>query len=609
MAFDPLSIGTLEDDFNAEELSESDDEPSTKDTPKKHLQSNFEFEGDGGQDFSGWDFSLAKLVAKQSRVRSTLDEKIAKRRVEIVETIEEEDLIHASESLEEKYEEPRDVMLEVEDIVADKRAAEYFEPAPEAPLSTDTFTSLALSRPILKAIAAMGFVKPTNVQAQTIPLALQGKDICASAITGSGKTAAFMIPILERLLFRPKSTPATRVLVLVPTRELGAQCHSVALGLSRFSSIQVCLCVGGLSNKTQEAELIQKPDIVIATPGRLIDHIHNSRSFSLDQLEILVMDEADRMLEDGFKAELEEIIKYTPKKRQTMLFSATMTENIDELIKLSLNRPIRLFLDSSQSLTTKLVQEFIRIRGHKEEARPAILAALCARTYRTECLVFFRSKAAAHHMKIMFGLLGLKAAELHGNLSQLQRLESLEAFRDKKVDFLLATDVASRGLDISGIKTVINYDMPATYQVYIHRCGRTARGDASGRAVSLVGEQDRIILKLALKNSRDAVKHRIVPVLVIAKFEKTIEGMQGTIKEIYEEEKEDKLLGQAEMEMRKAQNLLDFDDEIKARPARTWFQTETEKQNEKGNRFCNRRSQESRSYRTETHKNGWVIET
>ncbi|KAJ3330108.1 nucleolar DEAD-box protein required for synthesis of 60S ribosomal subunit, partial [Kappamyces sp. JEL0680] len=157
-------------------------------------------------------------------------------------------------------------MEEVQDVVSDKRIAEYFDEAPEADESQDTFTSLALSRPILKAIAAMGFVKPTDIQSRTIPLALQGRDICGSAVTGSGKTAAFIIPILERLLFRPKSTPTTRVLVLVPTRELGAQCHSVAMSLSKFSTIQACLCVGGLSTKLQEAELAKKPDVVIATP-------------------------------------------------------------------------------------------------------------------------------------------------------------------------------------------------------------------------------------------------------------------------------------------------------------------------------------------------------
>lgn len=176
-----------------------------------------------------------------------------------------------------------------QDALDSEGHAQYLE-------ETESFTSLSLSRPLLKAVASLGFVKPTAIQSRAIPIALQGRDICASAITGSGKTAAFMIPILERLLFRPKSVPATRVLVLVPTRELGAQCHAVATALSSFSTIQICLCVGGLSTKIQEAELCKKPDIVIATPGRLIDHIHNSKSFTLDHIEILVMDEADRYL-------------------------------------------------------------------------------------------------------------------------------------------------------------------------------------------------------------------------------------------------------------------------------------------------------------------------
>jgi ATP-dependent RNA helicase DDX27 len=415
MSFDPLQVKTIDD----EEISDYESEISES---EKALDSGFTFQSDGGADWatvSSWDFTAAKNNARKSN-RSTLDEKIAKHRQELELSEGEKDEMESEPSLEEENYRHDDPELP-EDVVQDKRMQEYFEEAPESrDDELEAFTSLSLSRPILKAIAAMGFVKPTEIQAKTIPLALQGRDICGSAVTGSGKTAAFMIPILERLLFRPKAIPAIRVLVLVPTRELGAQCHSVSMNLSKFSEITACLCVGGLSNKLQEAELKKKPDIVIATPGRLIDHIHNSQSFSLDEIEILVIDEADRILEDGFKAELEEIIKHTPVKRQTMLFSATMTDNIDELIRLSLKRPVRLFVDNAQSMTSRLVQEFIRIRSHREDSRPAILAALCARTYTSETIIFFRSKAAAHHMKIIFGLLGLSAAELHGNLTQLQ---------------------------------------------------------------------------------------------------------------------------------------------------------------------------------------------
>ncbi|KAI9365501.1 P-loop containing nucleoside triphosphate hydrolase protein [Zopfochytrium polystomum] len=457
--------------------------------------------------------------------------------------------------------------------------SDFFAPAPEPEQLSgpQSFTDMRLARPILKAVADMGFVKPTSIQARSIPLALQGLDICGAAVTGSGKTGAFIIPVLERLLHRPKAVPATRVLVLVPTRELGVQCHSVATNLAKYTDIQLCLCVGGLSTKLQEAELKKRPDIVIATPGRLIDHIHNSMSFTLDNIEILIIDEADRILEDGFADELNEIIKSTPRTRQTLLFSATMTDNVDDLVKLSLNRPVRLFVDKSSTLTDRLVQEFVRVREKREEVRPAILVALCQRTYKSQTIIFFRSKAAAHHMKVVFGLFGLSAAELHGDLTQLQRLEALEKFRDGVVNFLLATDLASRGLDIAGVKTVINYDMPRSYAQYVHRVGRTARGEKAGRAVSLVGESDRKILKLALKGSHGDVKSRVIPSSVVSKLENKLSGFQEAIKDIFAEEQADKQIRNAEMKVSKMENMLKYAEEIKSRPARVWFQSEAEK--------------------------------
>ncbi|KAJ3210698.1 nucleolar DEAD-box protein required for synthesis of 60S ribosomal subunit [Dinochytrium kinnereticum] len=254
-----------------------------------------------------------------------------------------------------------------------------------------------------------------------------------------------------------------------------------------------------------------------------------------------------------------------------------MTDNVDDLIKLSLNKPVRLFLDKNTAIASKLTQEFIRVRSHKEVSKPAMLAALCARTYREQTIVFFASKAAAHRMKIVFGLLGLKAAELHGNLTQLQRLEALDLFRERKVDFLLATDLAARGLDISGIKTVINYDMPTAYTQYVHRVGRTARGSKAGKSVSFVAEGDRILLKQAIKSSTEEVKHRVIPAEVIARFQEAIKGLENSIQEIIEEEKAEKDIQQAEMQVARAENMIKYHDEIKSRPARTWFQTEKEK--------------------------------
>ncbi|CAJ0751918.1 20333_t:CDS:2 [Entrophospora sp. SA101] len=304
-----------------------------------------------------------------------------------------------------------------------ERKKEYFSERNDFLKDTepvDSFQTMNLSRPILKGLSQLGFVEPTPIQKQSIPIALMGKDICGGAITGSGKTVAFLVPVLERLLYRPRQMPTVRVLVIIPTRELGIQCHSVATKLAKFIDINICLCVGGLNLKKQENELKKRPDIVIATPGRLIDHVRNSPSFTLETIEILILDEADRMLEDGFADELNEIIKNCPKSRQTMLFSATMTDNIDQLIKLSLSKPVRLMVDSAKSTSKNLVHEFIRIRQNKENDKAPILLLLCSRIFKSKVIVFFKSKALAHEMKIIFGLFGLKASELHGGLTQEQ---------------------------------------------------------------------------------------------------------------------------------------------------------------------------------------------
>ncbi|OMJ15668.1 ATP-dependent RNA helicase DRS1 [Smittium culicis] len=412
-----------------------------------------------------------------------------------------------------------------------------------------SFTNMNLSRPIMKGLSLLGFVAPTPIQSKTIPVGLMGKDICGSAVTGSGKTVAFLVPILERLLFRPSKIALTRVLILAPTRELAMQCHNVAVKLSTFTDIRSSLIVGGLSIKVQESELRERPDIVIATPGRLIDHARNSASFTLDNIEILIMDEADRMLEDGFKEELTEIVNYCPKKRQTMLFSATMTDNINDLIRMSLNRPVRLMVDPPKQTSNRLVQEFVRVRMGKEDNRPAYLTILCRLYFKSKCIIFFRSKIAAHQFKILFGLLGMKAGELHGSMNQESRMQALESFRDGKVEFLMATDLASRG--------------------------------RSGRAVTLVGENDRKMLKEAIKSAnkseKSSVKQRILDNDTVVKYKAKLDALNIQVEEIMKMEKEEAKLEQVEMEVNKAENLIKFEKEIYGRPKRTWFMSEKQK--------------------------------
>ncbi len=286
--------------------------------------------------------------------------------------------------------------------------------------TSTSFQSMSLSRPILRGLAAVGFSQPTPIQAKTIPVALLGKDVVGGAVTGSGKTAAFIVPVLERLLYRPKKVPTSRVVILMPTRELAIQCHAVATKLASHTDIKFCLAVGGLSLKIQEAELRLRPDVIIATPGRFIDHMRNSASFTVDTLEILVLDEADRMLEAGFADELNEILTTIPKSRQTMLFSATMTSSVDNLIRVGLNRPVRLMVDAQKQTVGTLIQEFIRLRPGRETKRMGYLLYLCANIYTDRVIVFFRQKKEAHRARIIFGLSGLKATELHGSMSQEQ---------------------------------------------------------------------------------------------------------------------------------------------------------------------------------------------
>jgi ATP-dependent RNA helicase DDX27 len=299
-------------------------------------------------------------------------------------------------------------------------APEEKEPAGKKSLQS-SFQGMSLSRPILRGLATVGFTKPTPIQAKSIPIALMGKDVVGGAVTGSGKTAAFIVPILERLLYRPKKVPTTRVCVLMPTRELAIQCHAVATKLASHTDIKFCLAVGGLSLKVQEAELRLRPDVIIATPGRFIDHMRNSPSFTIETTEILVLDEADRMLEDGFADELNEILTALPKSRQTMLFSATMTSSVDRLIRVGMNKPVRIMVDSQKGKTVNtLVQEFVRLRPGREEKRLGYLAYLCKNLYTERVIIFFRQKKIAHRTRIVFGLLGLSCAELHGSMSQEQ---------------------------------------------------------------------------------------------------------------------------------------------------------------------------------------------
>ncbi|KAF6261994.1 P-loop containing nucleoside triphosphate hydrolase protein [Scenedesmus sp. NREL 46B-D3] len=442
-----------------------------------------------------------------------------------------------------------------------------------------SFQDLNLSRPLLRAVAALGYTHPTPIQAACIPLALAGRDICGSAMTGSGKTAAFALPILERLLYRPRQVAATYVLMLAPTRELAAQIHSMVQRLAQFTDVDAALIVGGLSLTAQAAALRAGPCVVVATPGRVIDHVRNSQGFGLEDLSVLVLDEADRLLEMGFKEELREILRMAPKQRQTLLFSATFNDDVAGLVALSLKQPVRLAADAAAAAPSTLSQEIVRLKGSAASEKEAALLALASRSFSNgRTIVFCKTKQRAHRLKLLFGLCKLPpAAELHGDMTQAARLESLERFRRGEAAYLLATDVAARGLDILGVQVVLNFDAPRSLETYLHRIGRTARAGESGVAVSLIGDEDRALLKEVVKKGRVTLKQRVVPPQAMAKWQGTIEAAEPDVERVLSEEHEEAALRRAEMEANKAANMLEHEDEIYSRPARTWFQTEKQK--------------------------------
>jgi ATP-dependent RNA helicase RhlE len=348
-----------------------------------------------------------------------------------------------------------------------------------------SFNDFGLAEPITRALASENYVTPTPIQAQTIPIVLQGRDVIGIAQTGTGKTAAFALPILNHFLnkkLRPERK-SCRVLVLSPTRELSGQISdSFRTYGKNVRPLAVALAIGGVPINRQIREMSHGVEVLVATPGRLLDLV-NSRAVRLDKVEVLVLDEADRMLDMGFIHDIRKVVAMLPKDRQTLFFSATMPQEITKLADQMLRDPSRVAVTPQASTAEKVDQRVILT---ERAAKQDLLAEILKSEKTDRVLVFTRTKHGAD--KVVRGLQksGLKAEAIHGNKSQNQRERVLAAFRDGSLRTLVATDIAARGIDVDGISHVFNYDLPNIPESYVHRIGRTARAGAEGVAISLV---------------------------------------------------------------------------------------------------------------------------
>ena len=353
-----------------------------------------------------------------------------------------------------------------------------------------SFNKLGLSSALLKSIQAKGYSEPSEIQQEAIPEILKGNDILAGAQTGTGKTAAFALPILHRLQNAESKRRRVRVLVLVPTRELASQVGESFRDYGSNLRFRVSVLYGGVSINTQIDKIRKGVDIVVATPGRLLDHL-NQKTLNLSELETFVLDEADRMLDMGFIRDIKRILKYLPDEKQNLLFSATFPNEIKALADSLLNAPKRIQVRSSNSTAEKVVQ--VVYPGDK--ARKRELLAHCIREEGWfQVLVFSRTKHGANKLAQQLSKEGIDADAFHGNKSQAQRTRALKDFKDSKTQVLVATDIAARGIDINLLPQVVNFDLPYVPEDYIHRIGRTARAGQEGKAISLVSADEHKLL-------------------------------------------------------------------------------------------------------------------
>ena len=464
-----------------------------------------------------------------------------------------------------------------------------------------SFTNFNLSKLIIKALSEMEYYTPTKVQEKVIPIALNGHDIFVNSETGSGKTACFLLPIVQRIILSRKNKEnkkknnknnddniiQNQALIIVPTRELALQCNEMLTKFLKYIDLNYIFLCGGLSVENQLNQMKNKiPDIIITTPGRLLDLIYNNKNLSLEHVNILVLDEADKLLELGFKDAIFEILELIKKNRnrQTLLFSATLNPKLLDLGEHALNNPIKIKIAQS-AILTNLSQSIIRIKftnltENIYEKRMAYLITIINKKKLNRTIIFFNTKQDCHKCILYFKKFGINSCtELHGNITQTERIKSLEEFQKGNVKFLMATDIAGRGIDIEKVKCVINFQMPLIGERYIHRVGRTARKGYVGEAITICDDKERLLIKKIFK--KEKVDISLKPIKVnneeIKDMYKKIMKIKDEIDENILEEKTEKQFEMAEKDIEKTMNIKIHQKEIQNRPKKIWYESTKDK--------------------------------
>lgn len=351
-------------------------------------------------------------------------------------------------------------------------------------MSEITFKSLGLCESLCESVDNLGWKTPTSIQKETLPVAFKGNDLIGLAETGSGKTGAFILPILQNLL---ECSQRLFAVILTPTRELAFQISEQTQAIGASIGVLTAVIVGGVDMMTQSIALAKKPHIIVATPGRLVDHLKNTKGFNLRQVKYLVLDEADRMLSMDFEEEINQILEVLPKERHTYLFSATMTQKVEKLQRASLKDPVKIEVSTKYQTVDTLIQHYLFIPAKYKDC---YLAYILNEFAGQSTLIFVATCNGVQRITLMLRNLGFHAVCLHGQMNQNKRLSSFNKFKSNSSNILVATDVASRGLDIPSVDCVLNYDIPSNGKDYIHRVGRTARAGRAGRAINFVTQYD-----------------------------------------------------------------------------------------------------------------------